>query len=229
MSVPASTSSCVNLILRTVPNFGGQSPVVCDVKDYSIHLRDRISAQELQEDFAAAYAMCVLDPEIQRLAGAAQKGQADGKAMMQRNMLCFCCMPCWLPSALGKQREVMITQAQANQKMTDAFDAFVQALNAKYSDRSVQIRARREMALTGVRVRSTKHSVSASNNYKVVAWLSFELAEVEAGEKAAIKERVALGAAAATARMQAAGVMQQNIVMLPGAGVSVQVQPMPAA
>ena len=228
MSVPVSTSSCVNLPARTAPNFGGQSPVVCDVKDYSIHLRDRIAAQELQEDFAAAYAMCVLDPEIQRMAGEAQKGQADGKAMMHRRLLCLCCMPCWLPSAMSKQKEVMIMQSQANQKMTDAFDAFVLALNNKYSDRALTIRVRREMALTGVKVRATKRTVSASNQYKVVAWLAFELAEVEAGEKAVIKEKVAQGAAAAYARMQAAGLVQPAVV-LPGAGVSVQVQPMHTA
>ena len=228
MSVPPSTSSCVNIQMYDlkVPNKPVLGALTMAMKDYSILLRDRISAAEWQEDTTQLEQLFLNDAELQRVTAEMQKELNTQKKCLPVAFLCVCFICCLIPVFRHNMARFAKVQCELKARQTTLLEAFIAQLNAKYADRAVLIKARSDKKLTGVSVHGGRH-VSSTNTYQLAQWLAIEMAEVEPAEKASIRDRVAQQAEAATARAAAGVVMAMPIPAVNGAGYSVQVQPMP--
>ena len=124
-----------------------------------------------------------------------------------------------MPRVNRQMAETMQALKDLDARRLQLMDVLAKHLNAKYGqDRALMCRYRTNTELTGV-LRVGQDGRTATNEHKTVHWIAIELAEVEDDEKAAIKERVAQGTAAAHARLgMMLAVVEVPVMCTPAAG-----------
>ena len=180
--------------------------------DYSILLRDRISAAEWQEDVTRLEQTCLQDAELQRLSTQLKECHAARYKVATRPRIripFLCCISVRVGSVVNTHRNVQQASVALRERQNLILETWLAQLMAKYGDRSVAFKVDTGMGMG---------AVSMGTVYvQTLRWVTIEMAEVEGEEKAAIRARAGKGSEQAQARA-AAGIVLP--VVIPPVGVN---------